>query len=86
MFIIGFFVWGTVWVNLTLSSGYDYLVKYLWNIDSVPANATSTVKTFYEKTKDQMIKDLSAKKDEIIENIKESVKEQLKKQIEQIFD
>jgi hypothetical protein len=43
------------------------------------------MKALYEKSKDQMVKDLTAKKDEIINSIKESVKEQLKKQIENIF-
>jgi len=85
MFVVGFFVWGSVGVNLTLSSGYDYMVKYLWDVNALPSNATSTMKALYEKSKDQMVKDLTAKKDEIINSIKESVKEQLKKQIENIF-
>ena len=86
MFILGFVIWGGMWINFSLNTWYDYLLKSVWNVSELPKNATQNMKLMYEKKKAQLIKEFTEKKDQIIKQIKENIKEQLKKQIENMFN
>jgi len=85
MFALWFIVGGGIWVNFSLNTAYDYMLKNMSDTAKLPQNASAKIKSIFEEKKGKMIKELEKKKDEYISQIKESIKEQLQKQIENLF-
>lgn len=85
-FIIGLIVWWWLWFKMSLNFSYDKMTDLIKN--DLPTSIwswTQKINLIYGKEKERIMKEISDKKQEILNNIKQQAKDYISKQIDNMF-